>query len=135
MRNFYSSLFLISALLVLAVFISSCSDNDEDASAPIITINKPAENDTIHLTKSNIYIELEAENNAEIDNMVLKVITQSGTILYTYEEDQIDKHKYTCSKNFTYNGIDMVTKVKLIVTCENEFHAWRKKEVNFYLTR
>ncbi len=135
MRNFYSSLFLISAIFVLTTFISSCSDNDEDASAPIITINKPAENDTIHLTKSNVYIEVEAENNAEINNMVLKVITQSGTILYTYEEDQIDKHNYTCTKSFSYDGINTVTKVKLIVTCENEYHAWRKKEVNFYLTR
>lgn len=134
MRNLYTSIFLIGIVIALATAISSCSENDDDSSAPSITIKRPAENDTIHLTNSKVYIEVKAENNADIDHIVMTVITQSGALLYKYEESQIDKHSYTCIENFSPDDIERVTTVKLIVTCENEFHAWRKKEVNFYLT-
>lgn len=133
MRNFYNSILLISIAIGLSTAISSCSENDDDVSAPLITIKRPVENDTVHLNNNKVYIEVKAENNADIDHMVLTVITQSGTLLYKYEESQIDKHSYTCSENFSPKNINMVTKVKLIVTCENEYHAWRKKEVNFFL--
>lgn len=133
MRKLYSSIFLIGIAIVLVTAISSCSENDEDVSAPLISITRPAENDTIHLNSSKVYIEVKAENNADIDHIVMTVITPSGTLLYKYEESQIDKHSYTCSENFSPDDVDRLTRVKLIVTCENEFHAWRKKEVNFYL--
>jgi len=135
MRNFYSPFLLISAVLVCVTFVSSCSENEEDVSAPTITIKKPIENDTIHLASGKVYIEVKAENNAKIDEMAMKVITQSGTVLYNYEESKIEKYSYTCTENFSCDDLYTVTKVKLIVTCENEFHAWRKKEVNFYITR
>ena len=133
MRNFYNSIFLISTVFVLVTAISSCSKNEEDISAPSITIIRPAENDTVHLKNSRVYIEVKAENNSNIDHMEMTVITQSGILLYKYEEDQIDKSSYTSSENFSLDDIDIITKVKLVVTCENELNAWRKKEVNFYL--
>ena len=133
MRNLYKSIFAVSIIFFLVMGISSCSENDEDVSAPSITIKRPVENDTIHMSNNRVYIEVKAENNADIDHMILTVITQSGTLLYKYEETQIDKHSYACNKNFTEDDIEVITKVKLIVTVENEYHAWRKKEVNFFL--
>lgn len=133
MRNLYTSVSLIGIVIVLVTAFSSCSENEEDVSAPLITINRPAENDTIHLNHSKVYIEVKAENTADIDHIMMTVITPSGNLLYKYEESQIDKHNYNCSESFSPDDIEMVTRVKLIVTCENEFHAWRKKEVNFYL--
>jgi len=135
MRHFYSLIFRIVVALLLVTVISSCSENEDDVSAPSIIIIKPTENDTIHLSKSKVFIEVKAENNADISNLRMTVNTQTGKLLYNYVEDQIDKHRFTCSEDFTYDDLYMLTKVKLIVTCENEFHAWRKKEVNFYITR
>ena len=135
MRHFYSSTYLISIALVIITAMSSCSENEDDASAPSISIIKPAENDTIHLDKSKVYIEVKAENNADINNLKMTVYTQTGTLLYNYEEERIEKHSYTCREDFTCDDVYLLTKVKLVVTCENEFHAWRKKEVNFYITR
>lgn len=123
----------MSVLTVMIMGISACSENEEDVSAPEITIRKPIENDTIYLSKSKIYIEVKAANNVDIDYMKMEVITQSGTLLYNYKESNIEKPTYICIEDFTYEDLYMLTKVKLIVTCENEYHAWRKKEVNFYI--
>jgi hypothetical protein len=135
MRKFYHLILLICSVFIIMISISSCSEKEDDISAPTITIKKPAENDTIHLEHSNVYIEVKLENNANIEKMLMTVTTQSGVLLYKYEEDQIDKPSYSCNEYFNNNTIYMISKVKLIVTCENEFHAWRKKEVNFYITR
>lgn len=134
MRNLHSSILLFSFFFILITVASSCSENEDDVSAPEITITKPAENDTIHVAKSKVYIEVKSNNSANIDHLEMTVSTQSGTPLYMYEEDHIKNHSFSCSEDFSCNDIAVVTKVKLIVTCENEFHSWRKKEVNFYLT-
>lgn len=135
MRNFYHLILLISSIFVIAAGISSCSEDEEDISAPTINIVKPVENDTIHLEKSNVYIEVKIENNANIDDLVMTVTTESGNLLFNYKEDQIEKNSYSCIESFSSDNIYTLTKVKLIVTCENEFHAWRKKDVTFFITR
>jgi hypothetical protein len=134
MRNLYSSLYLISTVLVMAVAISSCSENEEDIAAPSITYTYPAENDTIQVVNNSITIIVTAQDKVKLDEMAMVVKSQSEYFPYNseYKKDDIDSQTYTCNEKF-YLSITKTTRMKLIVSFQNKFHNWNKKEIDFYV--
>ena len=133
MQHKYFSFFLITVFLILFTALSSCSDNENDISGPSITIIQPVANDTLHSTGHSVTVEVKSAGKVNIDEMEMTVKSQSGTVLFTYEQYSIGKQSYTCIESFVPHDITEVTKVTLNVKSTNELKAWNKKSINFYL--
>jgi hypothetical protein len=131
MRKIYLSFNLILAVLVL--ILSSCSENEEDIAAPSIIIVQPIANDTIHLTNGTVTIKVTAMDRVIINDMEMEVISKTGTVLFTYDNDYIDNQSYTCNENFYPTGITETTQMSLSVTFENEFKNWNTRTIIFYV--
>ena len=134
MQQKYLIFCLINAALVVAIVSSSCSKNEEDISAPDIAIIKPAENDTIQLENSYLYVHILITGNADLKNMAMNVkdALTNANIGY-YSNYTISGESYICKEPIKLDYISAVSKVTLIVTCENEYNASKSKTVTFYV--
>ena len=133
MQKRYIMFCLINAALVMAIVISSCSKKAEDIAAPSITIIQPVEYDTIQLINGFITIDVLAQDHVRVSDMKMTIKDNSGTVLYTYEKDNIENATYTCHEQFYPTGITKVTQMKLKVTFSNEYENWTSKTINFYV--
>lgn len=133
MQNRYLVFWLINAALTLSIATSSCSKNAEDIAAPSITITKPTENDTIQLKNGVITIELLAKDRVRINDMEMSIEDKLGTVLYTYDKDDIEDISYTCHELFSPIGLTKVTQMKLTATFSNEYKNWITKRITFYV--
>lgn len=133
MQKRYFTFCLINAALVMAIVLSSCSEKDEDIAAPSITIIQPVENDTIQLLNGFVTIDVVARDHVSISDMEMSIKDKSGTILYTYDVDDLEDQSYTCHEKFYPTGITKVTKMILSVTFSNEFENWTSKAITFYV--
>ncbi|MEI6750596.1 MAG: hypothetical protein ACOYMF_11405 [Bacteroidales bacterium] len=133
MKQKYRMFCLICAALVVAFMAASCSEKEEDIASPSITIIRPIENDTIRLTNNFITIETVAQDHVGINDMEMNVIDNSGTVLFSYDKDEIETTAYSCMEQFYPEGITKVTQMKLTVTFANEYKNWNSKSINFYV--
>jgi hypothetical protein len=132
MQKKYISLFMINAALIV-IAISSCSKDNEDIAAPLITIIRPVENDTVSLTNGFVIIEVVANDNVDIHDMEMNVRDQAGNVIFSYDADDLEDHSYTCIEQFQPKGITEITRMKLTVTFENEYKNWESKAIDFYV--
>ena len=133
MRKIYSSFFLISAVLFIALGLSSCSENEEDIASPSIIFKKPVNNETIQIIDDSISITVEAVDDKYVTDMEMIVKNESGAILIDYDKDDIKSQNYTCDEKFYLHGITKKTRMKLIVKFKNEFQNWNEEEIDFYV--
>lgn len=133
MKKKYFMRFLLYAGLVMAFAFSSCSKNEEDIAAPSITFIHPVENDTVQLKNGFISIVVVARDHVNVHDMEMSVKDKSGTVLYSYDQDNIENTAYTCDEKFYPSGITKVTEMKLSVMFSNEFKNWTSKSITFYV--
>ena len=133
MRKIYSSFYLISAVLLMAIGLSSCSENQEDIAAPSIIFKKPVKNETIQVIDDSISITVEAADDKYVADMEMIVKNESGAILIEYDNDDIKSQNYTCDEKFYLHGLTKTTRMKLIVKFKNEFQNWNEEEIDFYV--
>jgi hypothetical protein len=116
------------------VFISfACSEKDEDIAAPSISILLPKQNDTIDLSNGPVRIKVAAEDHVSVDDMEMVIKDNAGTVLYSYDEDDIEVPSYNCNEEFYPEGITKVTQMKLTATFKNEYENWTTESVTFYV--
>jgi hypothetical protein len=120
-------------MTITALFLTSCSENEEDIAAPSISIIQPAANDTIALSNGYLIIKVIARDKVNIDDMRMTVQDESGNIFYSYTEDDINEQSYTCTEIFYPTGINKKTRLTLCATAENEFKNWGSGTINFYV--
>ena len=133
MKKKYSMRCLVFAVLVMASAFSSCSKNEEDIAAPSITFIHPLENDTVQLQSGFISLVVMAQDNVNLRDMEMNLKDKSGTVLYSYDQDNIENTAYTCDEKFYPSGITKVTEMKLSVMFSNEFKNWTSKTITFYV--
>jgi len=133
MRKIYSSFYLISVVLLMAIGLSSCSENQEDIAAPSIIFKKPVNNETIQVIDDSISITVEAADDKYVADMEMIVKNESGAILIEYDNDDIKSQNYTCDEKFYLHGLTKTTRMKLIVKFKNEFQNWNEEEIDFYV--
>lgn len=131
-QRYFKSCILIAAL-VSAFFASSCSEKDEDIAAPSINILQPGENDTIDLSNGPVILKVTAQDHVSVEDMEMEVRDNTGTVLYSYDEDDIEVPSYTCIEEFHPEGITILTRMKLTATFENEYKNWTSRSVTFYV--
>jgi hypothetical protein len=117
----------------MAVYLSSCSENEEDIAAPSIIFKKPVNNETIQVIDDSISIIVEAADNKYVTDMEMIVKNESGAILIEYDNDDIKSQNYTCDEKFYLHGLTKTTKMKLLVKFKNEFQNWNEEEIDFYV--
>lgn len=100
---------------------------------PSITITKPVENDTIQLKNGFITIEMLARDRVRINDMEMNIEDKLGTVLYTYDKDDIENTSYTCHEIFSPIGLTKLTQMKLTATFSNEYKNWITKTITFYV--
>jgi hypothetical protein len=135
MRKIYNSINLISAAFLLIILLSACSENDDDISAPTVTSTYPAENDTIQLVLNSITVSFAAKDDVKIDKMSMNITSQSESFPYSiqFAEDAIDNQYFNCVECFPLYGLTKTTPMKWTFYLQNEFHSWKKKEIDFYV--
>jgi len=135
MRKLYNSNILIGTALLLIIGLSACSENDDDISAPTIISTYPAENDTIQVVLNSITVSFAAKDDVKIDNMSMNITSQSESFPYTiqFAEDAIDNQNFNCVECFPLYGLTKTTPMKWTFYLQNEFHSWKKKEIDFFV--
>lgn len=135
MRKLYNLLYIVCAAVVIEIVLSSCTKNQEDIAAPVITYTYPAENDTIQIVNNSITLRFIAKDDVKIDKMSMDLICQSEMFSYSTKcsEDNIDSHYFDCAENFSLYGMSGTSRMKWLLFIQNEFHSWRKIEINFYV--
>jgi hypothetical protein len=126
---------LIGTVLLLTIILSSCSKNQDDIAAPTITSTYPAENDTIQLVNGYITLRFKAKDDVKIDKMSMNIISQAESFPYSisFTEDTIDDQNFNCEESFPLYGITKTTPMKWVLFLQNEFHNWKKVEINFFV--
>ncbi len=131
-KKYFMRSLLYAGLFMAAAFLA-CSKNEEDIAAPSITFIHPVENDTVQLKNGFISIVVMAQNHVNVSDMEMNVKDKSGTVLYSYDQDNIEKTAYTCDEKFYPSGITKVTEMKLSVKFSTEFKNWTSKTITFYV--
>lgn len=134
MERIYNLLFIFTAVFVIDIALSACSKNQEDIAAPIITYTYPAENDTIQLVNNSITLRFIAKDDVKIDKMSMDLICQTEYYTYSTEfaEYNIDSQYFDCAESCSLYGISKITQMRWILFIQNEFHNWRRIEIDFY---
>jgi hypothetical protein len=133
MTHRYFLILAINTTLIVMILFPSCSKNDEDIAAPVISIIQPAANDTVQITNGYITIKVVASDNVDIIDMEMSIKDESGTVLFDYDLDNLEERSYTCIENFHPEHINQVTKLKLNVTFQNEYKNWESKSIDFFV--
>lgn len=133
MQKKFLIFFLANAAFIMALAFSSCSEKDEDIAAPSITFIHPVENDTVKLYNGSVAIEVLAQDHIRISDMEMTIKDQAGTVLFTYDQDDIESPSYNCHELFYPSDITKLTRMKLAVTFSNEYKNWTSKTISFYV--
>jgi hypothetical protein len=75
-----------------------------------------------------------ALDDVNILEMVIKVKSESGAIVFSDKEEFIENQSYTCIEDFYLPKLTKKTRMTLYVAIKDEFRNWKKNSINFYVT-
>ena len=124
-------LYILGTLLFFGTF-TSCTSDDPDKVAPVITIYEPSSGDIFNESTDSVHLEFHVADNIEIHEVLGTVTDSLGNILWQEGED-VDKKDFQFHDHYLPTGFTKVSQLKFKVTASDHSENTSSKEVVFYV--